>query len=79
MSQALANNLIHNPFFNRFNDPVTHRRDEMQSNENVTWLRERNENATSNPVRWSAIVDNQRLSQGRQIFAKLLALFRSLV
>ena len=42
MRQALPSNLLHNPFYNRFNDPVTQRRDEMQAYENMLWLRERN-------------------------------------
>ena len=33
---------LHNPFINRFNDPVTCRHDEMQCDENIAWLRERN-------------------------------------
>jgi hypothetical protein len=41
MSQTLPNNLLHNPFHNRFNDAVTQRRDEMQSYENTIWLRQR--------------------------------------
>ena len=35
-------NSLHNPFINRFNDPVTRRRDEMQCDEYMAWLRERN-------------------------------------
>jgi hypothetical protein len=34
---------LHNPFINRFNDPVTRRLDEMQCDEYVAWLRERNQ------------------------------------
>ena len=33
---------LHNPFFNRFNDPVNRRKDEMQSDAYCAWLRERN-------------------------------------
>jgi hypothetical protein len=33
---------LHNPFINRFNEPVTRRRDEMQCDEYTAWLRERN-------------------------------------
>jgi len=33
---------IHNPFVNRFNDPVTRRQDDMQCDEYMAWLRERN-------------------------------------
>jgi len=33
---------LHNPFINRFNEPVTRRHDEMQCDEYIAWLRERN-------------------------------------
>ena len=33
---------LHNPFINRFNEPVTRRSDEMQCDEYMAWLRERN-------------------------------------
>ena len=33
---------LRNPFINRFNEPVTHRHDEMQCDEYEAWLRERN-------------------------------------
>ena len=85
MSQALPNNLLHNPFHNRFNDPVTQRRDEMQAHENVVWLRERNEG--NQAVRWSTIVDEQTTSDSNastisrvaQIFAGVLALLLVLI
>jgi hypothetical protein len=32
---------LHNPFINRFNDPVSRRHDEMQSHEYMVWLRDR--------------------------------------
>jgi hypothetical protein len=32
---------LHNPFINRFNDPVSRRQDEMQSHEYMVWLRDR--------------------------------------
>lgn len=35
-------NPLHNPFINRFNDPVTRRLDEMQSLANMPWPRDRN-------------------------------------
>ncbi|PWT93653.1 MAG: hypothetical protein C5B55_04130 [Blastocatellia bacterium] len=38
-----ATHYLNNPFVNRFNDPVTRRCDEMQSDEYMVWLRERNE------------------------------------
>ena len=34
---------LHNPFINRFNDPVSRRHDEMQSHEYMVWLRERDQ------------------------------------
>ncbi|HZE69651.1 MAG TPA: hypothetical protein VE135_09025 [Pyrinomonadaceae bacterium] len=68
MSQALPNNLLHNPFHNRFNDPVTQRRDEMQAHENAVWLRERN----ANQVPSSTNVDNQ-LGVSQVSLAKVLA------
>lgn len=43
MRPALPNNLLHNPFDNRFNDPVTRRHDEMQAYAYKVWLRERNQ------------------------------------
>jgi len=35
-------NSLHNPFINRFDEPVTRRHDEMQCDEYMAWLRERN-------------------------------------
>jgi hypothetical protein len=32
-----TSDLLHNPFRNRFNDPVTWRLDEMQAHSNVVW------------------------------------------
>ena len=34
---------LHNPFINRFNDPVSRRHDDMQSYEYMVWLRERDQ------------------------------------
>lgn len=41
MKTAIKNDSLHNPFKNRFNDPVTWRLDEMQAHSNVVWLRHR--------------------------------------
>jgi hypothetical protein len=41
MKAELPNPLLHNPFHNRFNDPVSQRRDEL-SEGYMLWLRERN-------------------------------------
>jgi hypothetical protein len=43
MRPALTYDSLHNPFHNRFNDPVTWRRDEMQAYAYKVWLRERNQ------------------------------------
>ena len=42
MKPQLLNDPIRNPFYNRFNDPVQRRRDDMQSHEYTVWLRDRN-------------------------------------
>ena len=34
---------LNNPFVNRFDDPVSRRQDEMQSDAYMDWLRERNQ------------------------------------
>jgi hypothetical protein len=41
MKPGLSNDLTHNPFRNRFNDPVTWRLDEMQAHSNL--MRERDQ------------------------------------
>jgi len=48
------NNPLHNPFFNRFNDPVKRRRDEMQAHAYMVWLRERNEGMHRTPMQLSS-------------------------
>jgi hypothetical protein len=40
MRTATTNDSVHNPFRNRFNDPVTWRLDEMQAHSNVIWLQQ---------------------------------------
>ena len=45
MRPALTNNTLHNPFHNRFNDPVTRRDDDMQAYAYMVWLRERNQSS----------------------------------
>jgi hypothetical protein len=42
MKAELPKHLLHNPFQNRFNDPVSQRQDELQSEAYSVWLRERN-------------------------------------
>ncbi len=73
MIQALPNQAIHNPFQNRFNFPVTYRRDDMQSNGNRTWLRARNEGLQSGVPEKSVdepvISDTPYQDSGETIFA----------
>ena len=40
MKPRLLNDPFHNPFYNKFNDPVQRRRDDMQSHEYTVWLRD---------------------------------------
>jgi len=42
MKPKLHNHPFHNPFYNRFNDPVRRRLDDMQAHEYTVWLKERN-------------------------------------
>jgi hypothetical protein len=42
MKPQLLSDPFRNPFYNRFNDPVQRRRDDMQSHEYTVWLRDRN-------------------------------------
>lgn len=67
MRQALPNNVLHNPFHNRSNYPVTQRRDDMQAYANVVWMRERSEGlqTNANAELLSKIVDEQRTSSSK--------------
>jgi hypothetical protein len=49
MKPQLLNDPFRNPFYNRFNDPVQRRRDDMQAHEYAVWLRDRSR-AMSIPV-----------------------------
>jgi len=42
MKPKSLNHPFHNPFYNRFNDPVRRRLDDMQAHEYTVWLKERN-------------------------------------
>jgi len=42
MKAELPKHLLHNPFHNRFNVPVSQRHDELLSEGYMVWLRERN-------------------------------------
>ncbi len=84
MRQALTNNPLHNPFNNRFNDPVTRRHDQMQADAYMMWLRERNQGCGHlDPALSSMIVakgatsasDGVESRHGGRMFAGVLALF----
>jgi hypothetical protein len=42
MKPKLLNHPFHNPFYNRFNDPVRRRVDDLQAHDYTVWLKERN-------------------------------------
>lgn len=69
------NNPLHNPFFNRFNDPVRRRHDEMQAYAYMVWLRERNQGLHQTP---SHLTRAEHGHAGR-VFAGVFALFFVLV
>lgn len=48
MKSGVTNDLTHNPFRNRFNDPVTWRLDEMQAHSNL--MRERDQSESDSPA-----------------------------
>jgi hypothetical protein len=76
MRVALPNNSIHNPFNNRFNDPVTRRHDDMQAYAYMVWLRDRNQ-ATCNvqsPERTASATDAVEHSHGGRTFGFALFL-----
>ena len=58
--RSATHNYLHNPFQNRFNDPVSQRRDDMQADANVVWLRERREGS---PINSSASRGRNELGQ----------------
>jgi hypothetical protein len=84
MRPALPNDVLHNPFNNRFNDPVTRRHDEMQASAYMDWLRERNqcdqghsESDSSSGIakRTAGISDVTTSWNSGRIFRSLFALF----
>ena len=81
MRHELPKNLLHNPFQNRFHDPVTQRLDDMQSHAYSVWLRERNLEQSGFKIPESARISdiaNATRHAGR-IFAGAFALFLVLV
>ncbi len=83
MRQALPNHLLHNPFHNRFNDPVTQRHDEMQSYAHMVWLRERNEgrqtHSSAVQKQTTSISNALQPSRGGQLFGVFALLLMFLV
>ena len=65
MKPNLTHDALHNPFKNRFNDPVTWRLDEMQAHSNV--MRERDRTKTKSPA--------GRSQQEGGVFPSVFALF----
>jgi hypothetical protein len=88
MRSALTYDSLHNPFHNRFNVPVTSRRDEMQAYAHQVWLRERNQgnckaqrNSTAATL---SLMDAKQTASGSdafepthwgRLFASVIALF----
>lgn len=72
MRPALTYDPLHNPFQNRFNYPVTCRRDEMQADGYKVWLRERNKgncktqtNSTTSPP---SLISAKQMASGSEAF-----------
>ena len=66
-----TNNPLHNPFFNRFNDPVKRRHDDMQAQAYMVWLRERNEGLH----RTTAHLTSAQTGHAGRVFAGVFTLF----
>lgn len=64
---------LHNPFINRFNDPVNRRQDEMQSDAYMNWLRERDQAVGPTKHISNLPVVTQPKSRGR-LFAGVVGL-----
>ena len=74
----LTNDVLHNPFKNRFNDPVTWRLDEMQAHSNL--LRARDQSETGFPGSRSRgngqdFLRRSESKHERGMFASVFALF----
>ena len=78
MRHEIPKNLLHNPFQNRFHDPVTQRLDDMQSHAYSVWLRERNLEQSGFKIPESANITNANSHAGR-IFAGAFAVLLVLV
>ncbi|HSE25235.1 MAG TPA: hypothetical protein VLB68_26475 [Pyrinomonadaceae bacterium] len=82
MKPQLLNDPIRNPFYNRFNDPVQRRLDDIQSHEYTVWLRDRNR-AMSIPSpaisRDGAQPHHSRLFAGILVLSVLVAISAAVV
>ena len=76
MKADLPNPLLHNPFHNRFNDPVARRQDELQSEGYMVWLRQRNLEHSGYKI---PSVESSTAKSLRGIFALLLVVVVSMV
>jgi hypothetical protein len=85
MRTARTNDLLHNPFKNRFNDPVTWRLDEMQAHSNVVWPRQWNhgnsesEHAAPPTSRAENFSERSDSNHDGRVFASAFGLFLVLV
>ena len=72
MRPALTYDSLHNPFHNRFNDPVTSRRDEMQAYAYKVWLRERNQGncntQTNSTAPHPSVIAGKQAASGQDAF-----------
>ncbi|HET6893203.1 MAG TPA: hypothetical protein VFH31_19040 [Pyrinomonadaceae bacterium] len=78
MKRDLTNDVLHNPFKNRFNDPVTWRLDEMQAHSSV--MRERDQSETDflssrSKVNAQDFVRRSEPKYEGRMFASVFALF----
>ena len=76
MKVELPNPLLHNPFHNRFNDPVSRRQDELQAEGYMVWLRERNREHSGYKI---PSVEPSTAKSLRGVFALLLVIIASMV
>jgi hypothetical protein len=76
MKPQLPNPLLHNPFQNRFNDPVSRRQDELQAEGYMMWLRDRNLEHSGYKI---PTVEPSTSKSLRGVFALLLVIVVSMV
>jgi len=69
---------LHNPFINRFNEPVTRRRDEMQCAEYMAWLRQRNLGSSTRSTNTTVATASAHLGRMIAGFCGLLVLLISI-